>query len=446
MHIVIIGNGISGATAARFIRKYSDNQITMISSESPYFFSRTAMMYVYMGHTRWKDIEPYEPWFWKKNRIDLIFDKVNKIDTANKILHLDKAIQPISYDKLIIATGSKTNKYGWPGQELNGVSGLYHKQDLEYITNLSTKIKKAVIIGGGLIGIELVEMFLSRNIEVTMLVREKSYWSNILPSEESQMINNHIIEHKVDLRLNTTLSEIKGNASDNVEGVLLSDGSFIPCQFVGITTGVTPNIDLVQSSEIEFDKGILVDEYLQTNLKDVFAIGDCAQIRKPHEGRQSIEPVWYTGRIMGELVANNICNRPVIYDPGIWFNSAKFFEIEYQIYGFVPSSETTAHKSDFWQHPDGRKSIRIVYELHSEKVVGFNIMGIRYRHEVCEKWIREGTSLRNVLTELSLANFDPEFFATYENELIEQFNRNSEQKIKPNTKGGLKAVLNFLNK
>ncbi|MBL7899849.1 MAG: NAD(P)/FAD-dependent oxidoreductase, partial [Crocinitomicaceae bacterium] len=161
---VIIGNGIAGITAARHIRKKSDHEILVISGESPYFFSRTALMYVYMGHMRWDDIKPYEDWFWQKNRIDLEFDWVTEIEFQNKML-LTKSGKKINYDKLILALGSKPNKFGWPGQDLNRVQGLYSRQDLENLQNQTPQIKNAVIVGGGLIGIELAEMLLSKNIQ-----------------------------------------------------------------------------------------------------------------------------------------------------------------------------------------------------------------------------------------------------------------------------------------
>ena len=86
MHLVIIGNGIAGITAARFIRKISDHDITVISAETEHFFSRTALMYVYMGHMRYEDIKPYEDWFWGKNKINLLRDYVEKIDFDAKNL------------------------------------------------------------------------------------------------------------------------------------------------------------------------------------------------------------------------------------------------------------------------------------------------------------------------------------------------------------------------
>ncbi len=188
-HIVIIGNGISGVTAARHIRKNSNNQITLISGESSYFFSRTALMYVYMGHMEFKHTQPYENWFWEKNKIDLIHGFVKSIDTDNNLIFFENNTS-ISYDQLVIASGSKPNKFDWPGQDLKGVTGLYHKQDLEQLEEYAPNnqvCKRAVIVGGGLIGIELAEMLLSRNIPVTFLAREKSFWNEVLPYQESEM-------------------------------------------------------------------------------------------------------------------------------------------------------------------------------------------------------------------------------------------------------------------
>ena len=200
MKIIIIGNGIAGTNAARYIRKYSDHEITMISNESDYPFSRTALMYIYMGHMQFNNIKLYEDQFWEKNRINRIKDLVKKIDPSSHTLFLLGGLE-LHYDKLIIATGSKSNKFGWPGQDLHGVQGLYHLQDLETMEKKSKDIKAAVIVGGGLIGIEMAEMFHSRHIPVTFLVRETSFWDNILPAEESAMINQEILEHGIDLRL-----------------------------------------------------------------------------------------------------------------------------------------------------------------------------------------------------------------------------------------------------
>lgn len=451
MKIVIIGNGIAGTNAARFIRKRSDYQITMISDESWQPFSRTALMYVYMGHLKQEGTHLYEDWFWEKNRIERVLARVGKVDVPGKQVLLENGIS-IAYDKLVIATGSKPNKFGWPGQDLEGVQGLYHLQDLEAMERASPALTggpmhgRAVIVGGGLIGIEMAEMFHSRHIPVTFLVREQSFWNNILPAEESDMINRHIREHGIDLQLGTELKEIVGDENGRVAAVINNKGTRIDCQFTGLTVGVSPNIDFLRDSGVEINRGVLVDEYLKTSQPDIYAVGDCVELRKPAAGRRPIEAVWYTGRMMGQTAAASICGVNTVYKPRLWFNSAKFFDIEYQVYGDIPA-ETPEHISSlYWEHEAGRMAIRINYEKAGGAVTGFNLMGIRYRHEVCEKWILERTSIEQVLGNLSLANFDPEFFEQHEGRLIEKYNAMSGSTLKAVSRRSTNMVTQFLSK
>ncbi len=378
MHIAIIGNGISGITAARFIRKLSDHEITVISAETDHFFSRTALMYIYMGHMRFEDTKPYEDWFWEKNRIQLKRAYVEKVDFSNKTLSFQGG-EKLAYDKLVLALGSRPNKFGWPGQDLEGVRGLYSYQDLENIEKFSPGLQRAVLVGGGLIGIEMAEMFHARHIPVAFLVREKNFWDVVLPEEESKMINRHIVEHGIDLRLETELKEVVDDGSGRACAVITSKGERIECGYVGLTAGVHPNIGFLKDGELEVEKGILVNEYLETNIPDVYAIGDCAQHRQPKPGRRPIEAVWYTGRMTGETAAYNICGKRRAYDPGIWFNSAKFMDIEYQVYGAVQAKLPENHTSLYWEAPDGKKSIRLVYDRNTLEIIGFNLMGVRYR-------------------------------------------------------------------
>ncbi|PPK87404.1 pyridine nucleotide-disulfide oxidoreductase [Neolewinella xylanilytica] len=445
MHVAIIGNGIAGITCARWLRKLDDAvRITVISAESDYFFSRTALMYVYMGHQRWEDLMPYEPFFWPKNRIDLRRGYVEGVDFAAKTLQFREG-EALPYDKLVLATGSTWNKFGWPGQDLDRVGGLVSAQDLEYLEQITPEIQHAVVVGGGLIGIELAEMLHSRHIPVSLLVRDTSYWRNTLPREESEMVSRHIRSHGIDLRHETELQEIVDDGAGAAGEILTQDGERIRCQYVGLTAGVRPNVDFLRDTGLDIDKGILVDEYLRTSVTDIYAIGDCAQLREPRAGRQAIEAVWYTGRMMGETLAYTLLDRPVAYDPGIWFNSAKFMDIEYQVYGEVPAHGRAGLATLYWEHEDGEKAVRINFEEDGGAVRGFNLMGIRYRQEVCERWIREEANIEDVLQNLGLANFDPEFYAEYEQDIIERFNEQTGSNLKLRRKRGLDAVLRFLN-
>ncbi len=415
-HIVIIGNGISGVTLARHIRKLSNNKITIISAESEYFFSRTALMYVFMGHMKYEHIKPYEDDFWKKNNINLVHKYVERVDTNSKnVIFSDETI--LLYDKLVIASGSKPNRFGWKGQDLYGVFSLYSKQDLEKVEELSIGCKRAVVVGGGLIGIELVEMLLSRHIPVTFLVREKSFWSTVLPKEDSELITKHILNHGVDIQLDTNLDEIISDGFGNVKSIVTDKGETIDCCMVGLTVGVSPNVDFLKSSDIEIDRGVKVNRFLETNIKDVYAIGDCAQQELPIGNRKTIEAVWYTGRMMGETLAQTICGKPMQYKPGNWFNSAKFLDIEYQTYGWVFAIPLENEAQIYWEHKSAKKAIRISYDKNTDEFLGINTFGIRLRHEFFDTILNDKKNVGFVIENLKKANFDPEFFTKHETEI-----------------------------
>ena len=420
-HIVIIGNGIAGITCARTLRKLSQDEITVISSETDHFYSRTALMYIYMGHMKYEHTKPYEDWFWEKNRISLVKDFVTLISTDTKELHV-KSGKIIKYDKLVIATGSVSNTPDIPGVALQGVQTLYGMPDLEMMIRNTENVKHAVVLGGGLIGIEMAEMLLSQKISVTFLIRENAYWNNVLPAEEAEMVSRHIKEHHIDLRIATGLREIVGDSEGRVRSVITDKGEEITTGFLGLTVGVSPNIGVIQGTGIKAGRGILVNEYFETNITDVYAIGDCAQHINPPNGRKAVEQVWYTGKMQGETLALTLHGKRTKYDPGIWYNSAKFFDIEYQTYGTVNAAAQQNEHSFYWEHKDSRISFRVVYNAETRAVTGFNAMGMRLRHAVCDKWIKEGRSVDEVMRNLQLVNFDAEFSRRYHNEMLESYN------------------------
>lgn len=443
MHIVIIGNGIAGISTARHIRKLSDHDITVISAETDFFWSRTALMYIFMGHMEFEHTKPYEDWFWKKNNINLLRKYVTGIQTDNKTISFAEGGE-MKYDKLVLATGSRSNRYGWAGQDLSGVQGMVSYQDLRSMEQYARDTERAVIVGGGLIGIEMAEMFHSRHIPVTFLVREKSFWNGVMPPEESAMINREIRRNGIDLRLQTELKEILPDENGRARAVITNTGEEIACQFVGLTAGVSANISLAESAGIETGRAFKVDDYLETSVKDIYAIGDCAELRNPAPNRRAIEAVWYTGKLMGPVLAKTLTGTPTEYKQSTWFNSAKFLDIEWQTYGTVTNQPAEGLKHLFWEHEDGTKLIRIAYDAETGAVTGFNTMGIRYRKDVCLKWIDTQTPIEEVLTNLSLANFDPEFYKTYEQALVNRYNELEGVSLQLKKSRSLKRVFEFL--
>ena len=301
---------------------------------------------------------------------------------------------------------------------------------MDSLEDYSPSTNEAVIVGGGLIGVELAEMLHSRGKKVTFLVRENSFWNNVLPKEESKLINQHLLEHVIDLRLNTNLSEIIEDEIGRVKAIRTDSGEIINCQFVGLTTGVRPNIDFIKNTDIATNRGILVNKYLETNQNSIYAIGDCSEQQEPQTGRRSIEAVWYTGRMMGETLAQTLTGNKKAYNPGHWFNSAKFFDIEYQTYGLVAAQPTKPEKHFHWKHPNENVAITLAYDENTKKFLGINTFGIRMRHELLDKILCEKKSVFCMIEQLANCNFDPEFFKTYEKKILLKFNQDFNTNIK----------------
>ncbi|WP_242434747.1 NAD(P)/FAD-dependent oxidoreductase [Hymenobacter amundsenii] len=423
MHLVIIGNGITGVTAARTARQLQPAaRITLVSAESAHHFSRPALMYVYLGDLRYQDIKPYEDWFWAENKLELVQATATGLDADRKTVQLSTGAE-LAYDKLLLATGSVGRRGEWPGAELAGVQTFVTLPDLEQMTRDTREgVREAVVVGGGLIGVELAEMLAAKGIRVTMLIRDARYWGAVLPPEEAALVQRQFDAHHIICRYETELKTILADESGRVRAVQTTAGDELPAQWLGLAIGVQPNLTLAQVAGLDTDKGILVDAHLQTSLPDVYAAGDCAQLRTPGDGEMAVEQLWYTGRQQGETVAYALCDAPRPYQRGLWFNSAKFFDLEYQTYGRVPAEPRPDEHSFCWQHPKKDHLLRINFRRDSLAVTGLNVLGLRHRHDTWAGWLQTGTPVTEVLANLGAANFDPEFFRQHEAGIVGAFN------------------------
>jgi NADPH-dependent 2,4-dienoyl-CoA reductase/sulfur reductase-like enzyme len=379
-------------------------------------------MYVFMGKMRFKDILPFPSDYWVKNKIKKVYGAVKEIDAENQTIVLDNG-NVLSYDKLVLALGSQPKSLGLGEFNLEGIQGFYSLQDVEKLQDSANKVKHASIIGGGLIGVELAEMFVSRGISFTFWVREKWFGSNFLPQEEAKIVTNHLTSKNINIKFEREIIGFKADDSNMVKSVESQSGEKVDSDLVCVCIGVEPKVDLLKSTDVQTRAGVLVNAYLQTNIPSIYAVGDCVECINPVHGRKSIETLWYTGRLMGEYLGKNILQvNPQPYEPGIYFNSAKFFDLEYQVYGDVPTSFSDSYGTVFWKHPTKDKSIRLVFNATNEEFIGCCVLGIRFRQEVCEKWIKEKWKISEVLPLLSEANFDSEFSTRHERELLDIYN------------------------
>ncbi|MGB3544098.1 NAD(P)/FAD-dependent oxidoreductase, partial [Rubrivirga sp.] len=275
MDVVIVGNGIAGVTAARHVRKADpDATITIISGEAKEPYARTALMYVYMGVLTREHTWMYEERFWHENRIERVVDHARGLDVEAQTLDLEGG--PIPYDRLLVATGSRPNIPPWPGADLPGVQGLYHWADLDRLEAATPGAKHAVVVGGGLIGVELAEMLTVRGVDVTFLVRDDRYLPNVFSPQESALVADAIRAHHVDLRFGVEVASIEGDG--HAESVVTTNGDRLPADVVGVGTGVVANTEWLGGA-LEVRRGVLVDAELRASAPNVWAAGDCAELR-----------------------------------------------------------------------------------------------------------------------------------------------------------------------
>jgi len=412
-HYVIVGNGVAGIEAAFQIReRYEPDRarITIISDETDYFFSRTALMYAYMNKLKRRDLEPYERKVYDRQTIELVRGRVVDLDADDQRLELRDG-SSVPYDKLLLAVGAAPRMIPFDGLDSvdEGVVHFVSMQDLDECERLTRSTDQAVVVGGGLIGVELVECLDFHDVDVTFLVREPFFWPIGLHREEGEMITEHIRSHGIDLRheeeLETVIPDEEGG---RVAAVRSDQGTEYPCQMLGIAIGVVPNTDWLHevATPPAIDRGILVDRSFETSLDNVWAAGDCVEI-ETDDGENILEHIWYSARRHGTLAGRSMLGDDIEYEQPIFYNSAKFMDIEYTTVGDVTTAPDGT-MSLYRKMPGEPISQRIVYD-EDERVIGFNMLGSRWDHRILMRWIRERRELPWVLDRLEDAQFDVEF-------------------------------------
>ena len=294
-------------------------------------------------------------------------------------------------------------------------------RDLEGLDRDARPGGRAVVIGGGLIGVEAAEILHHRGLHVTFVVRENWYFPLALDEKEAALVTEHMRQQGIDVRFGVNVEAVARGDGGGPCAVRLDTGDEVPCDVVVSAIGVVPNTKFLEGSGLALSKGgaIEVDDSLKASPPDVYAAGDCANVTWA-DGSRRPEQLWYTARDQGRLVARAMLGDEVSYRRGTWYNSAKFFDIEWTTAGFVPAllnwdntplDPGPEFKSWFQRLPGRFVSQRIV--VKGERVVGFNMLGSRWNHEPLLQWIHERRSLDYVLEHLPEAQFDEEFMPRF---------------------------------
>jgi NAD(P)H-nitrite reductase large subunit len=307
------------------------------------------------GEATLDDMKYREDEFWKKNNVKLFKGKtVTKIDFATKHVEINDK-DKIRYDKLLIATGGKPFVPHINGGEKDGVFTFTELSSVERLEAKAKQSKRAIVIGGGLIGVSASEALVKLGIKVTLVELKNNILNLILDKTASDIAEKVLTESGVTVITGQTVQKILGREDNakSVGGVIMSDGTKIQCDLVIVAIGVTPRIELVKGTPLNLERGIIVDRYMHTNLPEVYACGDVAEAYDFLVGKKRLLPLWPLAHMGGRVAGYNMAGKKIEYDGGTVMSSLKYFDLPIIAVGDV--------------NPENASDYEVVDELDPEK-------------------------------------------------------------------------------
>jgi len=331
--VVVIGGVACGPKAAARIKRINPSaEVTLIEKGELLSYSGCGMPFYISGEVHDHNELMQTPTgvardthFFKAVKDINVFNRTvaEKIDRENKkvkALKIDTGEEiEFEYDDLVLATGSETVKPPIPGIDLKGVNVLSTIEDARKIKERVSafKGKNAVIIGGGLIGIEVTEAFVKQGMNVTIIEKEKQLLKNLTDPEISIHVRRELERNGVNLATGQTVTSVEGDDTGEVSAVITEKDKF-SADIVLVSIGVKPNVKLAKDAGLKIGEtgGIITDEYLRTNDKSIYAGGDCAENKNRLTGDVLYTPMGSTANKQGRIIGDNICGRNTIF-PGV---------------------------------------------------------------------------------------------------------------------------------
>ena len=295
---LILGSGIAGFSAASAIRREDPSaDITIVGAENEKTYLRPLLSKTDFARFRKNNIYTASDSWYEENRINLIKGRcVTEIDREKHIVKLDDGtVRP--YKKCIYALGASSFVPPIPGKDKNGVLTLRTVRDFHKLRRKTMTAKRAVFIGGGIIGMEMAWELYKMGIKCTILEAAPRLMARQLDEESSEMLRSHIENIDIECHTGVNISELTGE--DDVTGVQLSDGRWFPAEIVVLSTGVRPVTAPAKEAGLSCERAVMADEYLVTSDPDILSAGDCVQCSIPNPG------LWKYAKVSGETAGYN---------------------------------------------------------------------------------------------------------------------------------------------
>jgi NAD(P)H-nitrite reductase large subunit len=336
---VLVGSGPGSIAAAEAIRsRDAAAEITIIGAEPTGYYSRPGLAYYLANEVPEKALFPFTPADIARLNVRLRLERVVRIDrTAHRVMLASGA--ELAYDRLLIATGSRAIAVKVPGADLDGVVKLDDMDDTRDLIRRSRRAREAVVVGGGITALEIVEGLRARRVHVHYFMRKDRYWSNVLSESESKIVEEGLRARGVQIHYFTELARIVGRGG-RVVACETGDGTLVPCDLVAVAIGVTPQKELAEEAGLKCGRGILVDEYLRSSDEHIFAAGDVAEVCDTATDLRELEVLWSSAVAKGRIAGLNMAADPVhAYDGGEALNVTRLAGFKITIIGTVGSGK-----------------------------------------------------------------------------------------------------------
>ena len=324
MQYVIIGGSAAGVSAIEAIRSLDrTSQIDLFSDEETPLYSRVLLTYYIAEAISKEELHFRPPEFFKENNVTPhLGERIRAVMPDSKSIQTEDG-KSHTFDRLLIATGSSPKMLDIPGVDKEGVYGLRNMEHAQKIISRSEKTEVACILGGGLIGLRDGYALAARGLKVKMIVKSNRVLSQMLDEESSAMVQERLQEHGIEIRTGRDAVEILGSGS--VKGIVLDNEEKIDCQMVIIGKGVNTNVGLVSSTRIEVKEGIVADEHMRTNVRDIYVAGDVAETFDITRGMTAVNAIWPCAFEQGRIAGLNMVGQEAQYVGSFRMNSLDIF-------------------------------------------------------------------------------------------------------------------------
>ncbi|MEM2109548.1 MAG: FAD-dependent oxidoreductase [Candidatus Odinarchaeota archaeon] len=407
MRIIIVGFNAAGLSAAVNARKTNlDAEIVVYEKEKYPAYSRCGIPFVISGEVKsFQDLVEYPDDFYKKNKIEINLNcEVTSIDPVNKKIHGVKGNTSFTdhYDKLILAVGGTPRIPPIKGLDKENVFYVRTINDGERILKAAKKYEKCIIIGGGLVGLEMADALSKIGVKVTLIDRKPQILPNLLDADMTKRILPEFGRRGIRLILNARCSEITG--SDHVQGVKVNE-EIIPVDFVVVSTAVDPNVMLAVKSGIELGElgAIKVNMRMETSVKDIYACGDCVELPDLITGRSSCFQVRTGADSMGAVAGINAAGGYSVLPAilivgmvqifGLQIAHVGYTERDARQRGIIPIVSVVDGKTKADYFPGAKWiEVKLIFELESTTLIGAQLVG------------EEGVAMRAIFLSAAMTN------------------------------------------